>query len=677
MKPNAIIDHAAVRETLKLLIPSGAVTEIRIVEGTGFNDRYLRTWSGYFDNADDVPDQLDRLSGWTGAYFVPNEINPALLARAVNRIRPIVKEPTTSDADVTARRFMLVDVDSVRPKGISSTNEEHDCAVRIVQAIAEDLQLEGWPTPVIADSGNGGHLLYPVTLPADDKTLVKRCLEALAKRYPSASAKVDTSVFNPARIWKLYGTFARKGDNTTARPHRMSRIISAPPILDAVSIELLEELAGPVPEPPKAPTRQPARTNGTKRFETFEHDVASVRSYLERHGVSVVGEKSSNDAVYLHLESCPVNPSIQRENGSDISVIVNNSGKISYKNMHERGRDFNWVDVRDALEPGYKAFAQSSREPQRKYRPAQLATSDVQEPVTPAKPASAGAVSDVLNYVNGVKDGKIYNVPWPWQQLTQMTQALLPGSITMICADPGAGKTFMLREGVQYWIANGYDCRAFFLEKERLFYTRRLIAQLQADGHYVDIDWVKSHAAEYEAAVMSHEYLIEEVGKCIDVPDGSRITLDTLIAWIRQHCSAGKRVLVIDPVSAAAAGAERWMKDEDFMLEAQNILNAHGSSLVLTNHPSKASYKGGSSGFTMGGGSAYFRFADVTMWIKRCKPPRNVRYKSPCGESTREAATFIEMHKTREARGTAEEIAYSFGHDLRLVEHGLVTGREA
>ena len=31
--------------------------------------------------------------------------------------------------------------------------------------------------------------------------------------------------FNPARIWKLYGTLAAKGDPTPERPHRLSRLV--------------------------------------------------------------------------------------------------------------------------------------------------------------------------------------------------------------------------------------------------------------------------------------------------------------------------------------------------------------------------------------------------------------------------------------------------------------------
>lgn len=82
-------------------------------------------------------------------------------------------------------------------------------------------------------SGNGAHLLFRLAdLPANDenKKMIKNFLEGLAQRFDTDAVKIDTTVFNPARIWKLYGTAARKGDPLPAgryreaRPHRQSYI---------------------------------------------------------------------------------------------------------------------------------------------------------------------------------------------------------------------------------------------------------------------------------------------------------------------------------------------------------------------------------------------------------------------------------------------------------------------
>jgi hypothetical protein len=60
--------------------------------------------------------------------------------------------------------------------------------------------------------------------------VIKRMLEKISKQYSTDTVLIDTVVFNPARIWKAYGTFARKGDVVPqgpfceARPHRLAYI---------------------------------------------------------------------------------------------------------------------------------------------------------------------------------------------------------------------------------------------------------------------------------------------------------------------------------------------------------------------------------------------------------------------------------------------------------------------
>jgi hypothetical protein len=47
---------------------------------------------------------------------------------------------------------------------------------------------------------------------------------AISARFSSPAVNVDPTTFNPARIWKLYGTTGRKGDSMADRPHRKSYI---------------------------------------------------------------------------------------------------------------------------------------------------------------------------------------------------------------------------------------------------------------------------------------------------------------------------------------------------------------------------------------------------------------------------------------------------------------------
>src|SRR5262249_45633825 len=78
-------------------------------------------------------------------------------------------------------------------------------------------------------TGNGASAVFRLApLPNDARgeasALVHTVLEALQQRFGTATVKVDTSVFNPARITKVPGTFARKGDDTPRQPHRMATV---------------------------------------------------------------------------------------------------------------------------------------------------------------------------------------------------------------------------------------------------------------------------------------------------------------------------------------------------------------------------------------------------------------------------------------------------------------------
>jgi hypothetical protein len=163
-------------------------------------------------------------------YVTLNALDPNLLARANNRLKGQIGKASicAADANVLQRRWLLIDVDPVRISGVSATNAETNAARAVLDAVRGDLDTRGWPAPITIDSGNGYHAWYRIDLPADDDGMVKDILATLARKHNTAAAKVDTSVFNASRIAKLPGTWARKGDSTPERPHRMARVLEVP-----------------------------------------------------------------------------------------------------------------------------------------------------------------------------------------------------------------------------------------------------------------------------------------------------------------------------------------------------------------------------------------------------------------------------------------------------------------
>lgn len=327
-------DQAMIRTALDTLCPAGAVVEMRMLKTT------KRTVSGYYD---DWATLTRDAAAWDrqapGIYVTLNPINPALLARSRNRATPFC-DTTTTDSDVTVRRWLPIDCDPVRPSGIPSTDAEHEAALARATAIRAALSARGWPDPVQADSGNGAHLLYRVDLPADDGGLVARCLEALAFGWDDGAVTIDRSVHNPARIWKLYGTVARKGDGTPDRPQRLARIIAVPDAPTPVPRALVDALAAEVPIP--APSITVAQRG------TFDLPV-----WIAAHGLEVAREGAWRNGRRWVLSLCPFNP---EHTDRSAYILQFDNGAIGAGCHHNGCAGKGWRELRDLLEPGRHTY---------------------------------------------------------------------------------------------------------------------------------------------------------------------------------------------------------------------------------------------------------------------------------------------------------------------------------
>ncbi|MHB8625331.1 MAG: AAA family ATPase [Aggregatilineales bacterium] len=256
---------AVIQDALSRLTEAGQVVELRVL---GVNGK-KRTDSGYFSDFGKLAQAALSYDGRAeGIYFTINPVNTALLARADNRVKAYA-DHTTSDQDILKRISLPIDFDPVRPTGISANPIEKQASLERAWACRAWLTAQGWPEPVFADSGNGAHLLYALDLPntTESSELVKRCLVALSSLFSDDQVKVDTSTGNASRIFKLYGTLARKGDNTIERPHRRAAIITAPSQRKSVSQAQLEALAAhaPLPSIPSASSVHQASSPSDRR----------------------------------------------------------------------------------------------------------------------------------------------------------------------------------------------------------------------------------------------------------------------------------------------------------------------------------------------------------------------------------------------------------------------------
>jgi hypothetical protein len=164
-----------------------------------------------------------------GIYLVIGAVDPALLACSKNKLGFTSKVASCTDANIVARRWILVDADPKKAvKGASATDAEKAAARHVIDGVREDLRQQGFADPMLCDSGNGFHAWYRASLPVDDGGYVKDLLHRLARRHNTKAATVDTTVYNASQLVKVPGSFARKGSSTDERPHRQSRILDLP-----------------------------------------------------------------------------------------------------------------------------------------------------------------------------------------------------------------------------------------------------------------------------------------------------------------------------------------------------------------------------------------------------------------------------------------------------------------
>lgn len=235
--------------------------------------------------------------GVRGVYFTINPPRPDLLARRANRIDAIgpQEQIASTDSDILSRRWMLIDADPIRLSGVSSSIPEKESARKIIDQIELELSYKGWPDPIKADSSNGYHLLYRIDVPTNDNGLIRNCLRSLSHEYSTPTVSIDTSVYNPARICKLYGTVSRKGDHTSDRPHRCARVVTLPPDVQHIvtPLEKLQELAAAAPPEKGHPstTGQSSGRNGASARRVKHTDpIKAASSYVSKIPPAVSGQ---------------------------------------------------------------------------------------------------------------------------------------------------------------------------------------------------------------------------------------------------------------------------------------------------------------------------------------------------------------------------------------------------
>lgn len=304
------------------------IHEVRVMKDQGW------IYAGYFDSEAAALSAVERLSDYKAAWATLNPLRAGALTpdTAINPPELVRTHNTAGDAHILRRDWLLLDFDPPRStdtKSTNSTDEEKAAAHQQADECRAELAGLGWPTPMLIDSGNGYHLRYHISLPNDAAAheLVRSILHTLAARY----SMLDVSNHNAARVAKLPGTWARKGENTEERPHRTSTLLE-PGDAEVVSEALMRELV------PRVGTE---RNYGAPEEITSEEAKAArewLLGYLDHFELVPRTEARRTTGGWKVGIYCPLtetDPQPHDEGISETSTILQIiNGRLSFKCSH-------------------------------------------------------------------------------------------------------------------------------------------------------------------------------------------------------------------------------------------------------------------------------------------------------------------------------------------------------
>ncbi len=343
-----LLDIKNITKAIHLLHSDGELFEIRLINGS-YNA------SGYFTSADTAIKALQnfrpewnartKTARTSNIFITLNPINLSCYSRKQHDCFVENANPTTKDNEITALHWLLIDLDPKRLSGVSSSEEELTLAKKKSREIYDFLADRGFKKPIRAMSGNGVHLVYRFDVPntAENVAVFENALKVLSEKFSDEEVEVDTTVFNPARICKLWGTIAQKGATTPERPHRKAYIEPSTPFsIDTNDFTLLQALAAEISEnKPSVPVQNTAPEGKRGNFD--------LRQFISEHNIPVKSiDYSPNGTVKYILEHCLFDES---HKGKDAAILQKPDGSIGYKCFHNSCANKHWKDVRLLFEP--------------------------------------------------------------------------------------------------------------------------------------------------------------------------------------------------------------------------------------------------------------------------------------------------------------------------------------
>lgn len=294
---------ATIRNFLRYMFHAGSIVELRALvrEGSIPSGKY-----NDFDQMALAAADLDSMPEVTGVFFTLNPINPAMADKVCVGMNTWSTSTvdwrmrSTNDKDVTNRNLYLIDFDPVRPSGVCSNESEKQKAWDRCARVTEYLRTQGWPEPLVNDSGNGWHAYYRGDGCDAGSPVWVATLKYLSQTFSDEDVKIDSSVSNAARICRLPGTTNKKGISTPDRPHRPVKTVSAPERWETLTYVHLQEFASQH-EFSQAAITGPTYSDMPPLVDDAEDQ---VDQWIDDYEIEVRKKRESNGNIYWDIV-CP------------------------------------------------------------------------------------------------------------------------------------------------------------------------------------------------------------------------------------------------------------------------------------------------------------------------------------------------------------------------------------
>lgn len=573
------INESQIRQWWQLFNPQGKLVEIRLLGKA--------TYSGYFRDIDTLIAQLRPLLdhnnyqyyGAMQAYFTLNEINDALYSREQHDT--FVKKPksTTNDGDITRRSMVLIDLDPSRAAGISASDDEFEKAHLKAVDVFRYLIGAGFKEPIITKSGNGWHVYLPCDMPNDEEhnELVKRFLQSLSKMFSDASVEIDEKVFNPARIDKLIGTWAKKGSDTPERKWRIAEIVKVPADLSPNDDELFQKIADLLPkeEPKVAPNRRPQYQGNNTPFDLV--------TWLNEHGIKYREKKSGTSTLY-ELEYCPWVDTHSDRKKWDSALFVDNDGKITFNCTHSHCKDKTWHDVRLFYEP--TAYDRPAYQPQ--YAPRIYAPQKPRYQIKEELP-ELGKKWLCMGDIQKVDLSSIPRIKTGINEIDRLLLGLAECEVTLLSGGNASGKSSLLNTLICNFLQQGAPSALFSGE---------------LPAHILKA-WIQMVAAGKENLKLSQygdgKYFVpNNIAKRIDDwMDGKFFlfnneygnTWEEVFHDMKELLKAGVKVFILDNLMALDIDlleGDKNNKQKNLILQLKDFAKTNNVHIIIVAHPRKS-----------------------------------------------------------------------------------------